>query len=58
MLTTEQELTQRIRLLKAARKAVILSHNYQVSEIQDLADFVGDSLELSQQAARTDAEAA
>jgi len=54
--STEQELTERILKLKAERKTVILSHNYQVSEIQDLADFVGDSLELSQQAARTDAE--
>jgi quinolinate synthase len=52
--STEQELTERILALKAERKAVILSHNYQVSEIQDLADFVGDSLELSQQAAKTD----
>lgn len=56
MITIEQELTGRILKLKAERKAVILSHNYQVSEIQDLADFVGDSLELSQQAAKTDAE--
>jgi quinolinate synthase len=54
--STEQELTERILKLKAERKAVILSHNYQVSEIQDLADFVGDSLELSQQAAKTDAK--
>ncbi len=54
--STEQELTEKILKLKAERKAVILSHNYQVSEIQDLADFVGDSLELSQQAAKTDAE--
>jgi quinolinate synthase len=54
--STEQELTERILKLKTERKAVILSHNYQVSEIQDLADFVGDSLELSQQAAKTDAE--
>jgi quinolinate synthase len=56
MVSTEQELTEKILKLKAERKAVILSHNYQVSEIQDLADFVGDSLELSQQAAKTDAE--
>ncbi len=41
--------------LKKARQAIILSHNYQLGEVQDIADFVGDSLELSQQAARTDA---
>jgi quinolinate synthase len=54
--STEQELTEKILKLKAERNAVILSHNYQVSEIQDMADFVGDSLELSQQAAKTNAD--
>lgn len=42
--------------LKRQLNAVILAHNYQVGEIQDVADYVGDSLGLSQQAARTDAE--
>lgn len=45
-----------IRDLKARLNAVILAHNYQVPEIQDVADYVGDSLGLAQQAARTDAD--
>lgn len=45
-----------IAALKAERKAVILAHNYQISEIQDIADFVGDSLRLAQEARKTDAE--
>jgi quinolinate synthase len=50
------ELEAEIRRLKALRNAVILAHYYQESEIQDLADFVGDSLQLSQAAARTQAD--
>jgi quinolinate synthase len=52
---TEQELIERIQQLRTERNAVILAHNYQLPIIQDLADFVGDSLQLSQQAAQTDA---
>jgi quinolinate synthase len=47
------ELSAEVRELAGARDAVILAHNYQLPEIQDVADFVGDSLALSQQAART-----
>ena len=50
------DLPAEIRRLKAERRAVLLAHYYQEPEIQDLADFVGDSLQLSQQAAKADAE--
>ena len=50
------ELAERIARLKTERKAVILAHNYQLGEVQDIADFVGDSLELSRQATQVDAE--
>ena len=50
------DLVAEIRRLKAERKAVLLAHYYQEPDIQDLADFVGDSLQLSQQAAKADAE--
>jgi len=50
------ELTEEVRGLAAKRNAVILAHNYQVPEIQDVADYVGDSLGLSRRAAATDAE--
>lgn len=53
---SDEELEAEIRRLKAERNAVILAHYYQESEIQDLADFVGDSLQLSQAAARTKAD--
>ena len=49
-------LVDRLRELARQRNAVILAHNYQRGEVQDAADFVGDSLGLSQQAAATDAE--
>lgn len=52
---SESEMEDRIRALRHQRKAVILAHNYERPEIQDLADFVGDSFQLSKQAAATDA---
>ncbi len=50
------DLVQEINDLRRRHKAIILSHYYQRPEIQDIADFVGDSLELSRQAAGTNAE--
>lgn len=50
------QLTEKIQALKKQRNAVILAHNYQPGPIQDIADFTGDSLGLSVQAARTDAD--
>lgn len=49
-------LVEKITNLKKSRGAIILAHNYQAGEVQDIADFVGDSLELSQNAANTSAD--
>ena len=53
---TPDELEAEIKRLKVERNAVILAHYYQESELQDLADYVGDSLQLSQAAAKTQAD--
>jgi quinolinate synthase len=52
---TRDEVRAEIARLRVERKAVILAHYYQEADIQDVADFVGDSLQLAQQAAKTDA---
>src|SRR3990170_7676797 len=51
-----RRLQEEIAALKTERNAVILAHNYQRPEVQDVADFVGDSLELSRKATTVDAE--
>ena len=52
----KEELIEKINKLKKERNAIILAHNYQTGSVQDIADFTGDSLGLSQKAARTDAD--
>ena len=51
-----KEILDKITILRKKRNAVILAHNYQPGPIQDMADFVGDSLGLSVQASQTDAD--
>ncbi len=51
-----EELVSQIEHLREEKNAVILAHNYQVPEVQDIADFTGDSLGLSVEASRTDAD--
>ena len=55
-LTKEQNLIAEIERLKKEKNVVILAHYYQQEEIQDIADYIGDSLGLSQEAARTNAD--
>jgi quinolinate synthase len=56
MRNRDAELVEKISALRNKRNAVILAHNYQLGEVQDIADFVGDSLELSRNAAKTAAD--
>ena len=51
-----EALISRIEALKDEMNVVILAHNYQRGDVQDIADFVGDSLDLSRKAAETDAD--
>lgn len=52
----KEEISDKIRELKKERRAIILAHNYQIGEVQDVADYIGDSLELSQKAAQVEEE--
>ena len=56
MIREDKELVRKIKELKKKRNAIILAHNYQLPEVQDIADYRGDSLELSRIAAKTNAE--
>jgi len=53
---TDKELAESVNLLKKKRNAIILAHVYQPAEVQDIADYVGDSLDLSRKAVKTNAD--
>ena len=53
---SEDELIIRIKKARSEKNAIILAHNYQLLEVQHIADYRGDSLELSRIAAKTDAD--
>lgn len=55
-MVVDKEIIREIESLKREKNAIILAHYYQTSDIQDIADFIGDSLALSQKAAETDAD--
>jgi quinolinate synthase len=52
----EQQLIEKINVLKKQKNAIVLAHFYQTADIQDMADFVGDSLALAQKASESDAD--
>ena len=54
--TKDPNIVSRIAALKKKHNAVLIAHNYQIGAVQDVADFVGDSLELSQKAAQIESD--